>query len=145
MPGFYPRANDPCSPVSATNPFADKGATFQKQFSWRNGLPRIAVVQGVPVTQPAPGVPVVQSMPPVPQQMDRPERRSGDSPARFRVVAGSPAHLPPPGARASIRRQNTAWQRHNAKTERCMCCASLLSCGLDGLLFSEDNLSLIHI
>lgn len=37
MPGFYPRANDPCSPVSATNPFADKGAIFQKQFSWRNG------------------------------------------------------------------------------------------------------------
>jgi len=37
LPGFYPRAVDPCSPVSADNPFAERGAAFLGQFSWRNG------------------------------------------------------------------------------------------------------------
>ena len=34
--GFYPKSVDPCAAVSADNLFADEGATFQRQFSWRN-------------------------------------------------------------------------------------------------------------
>ena len=35
MPGFYPRAADPCAPVSATNLF--QVSRFERQYSWRNG------------------------------------------------------------------------------------------------------------
>ena len=34
QPGFYPKKEQPCKPVSATNTFVR--AYFQKQFSWRN-------------------------------------------------------------------------------------------------------------
>ena len=35
MPGYYPRENDPCAPVSATNQFAT--SEFRRMYSWRNG------------------------------------------------------------------------------------------------------------
>ena len=41
MPGFYPKATDPCAPVSPTNQF--KISRFQRQYSWRNGKNGITV------------------------------------------------------------------------------------------------------
>ena len=35
LPGWYPRATDPCEPVSEHNPF--EPSNFTNMFSWRNG------------------------------------------------------------------------------------------------------------